>query len=253
MDSPNPDLAQDFSPLFQIYKDGRVDRLINTEIVPPSFDPKTTLKAKTFYIHLNTISLSGFTSLKTPTKTRNFPFLFTSSRLITEMPQNTLYRLLLKIHGLPSNGLLPIFHQKGPEDWLNHHANFQRVFLSGGSAGGNMHTKWPSNLAMKRSLRVLILQLKRLDDPWINPAYDPNLGLLGCSRVQVAVSEKDPLRERGWYYCLKLRESGWSGDIEVLDYKGEEHVFHYRISLVKCCAHAQENCSVHQSVDSIYG
>ena len=44
--------------------------------------------------------------------------------------------------------------------------------------------------------------------------------------VQVFVSEKDLFRERGWYYAAKVRESGWSGDLEVTDFNGEDHDFH---------------------------
>ncbi|KAK2665124.1 hypothetical protein Ddye_003698 [Dipteronia dyeriana] len=47
-----------------------------------------------------------------------------------------------------------------------------------------------------------------IDDPWINPAKDPNLGQVRGSRVQVFVSENDFVRGKGWFYGQKLRESG---------------------------------------------
>lgn len=65
-----------------------------------------------------------------------------------------------------------------------------------------------------------------VDDLWLNPGKDPNLSGIGCGRIQVFVSEMDYLRERDWWYAEKVRESGWSGDIEVVEYKGEQHVFH---------------------------
>ncbi|KAK3194691.1 hypothetical protein Dsin_026001 [Dipteronia sinensis] len=70
------------------------------------------------------------------------------------MPQNTLFMLLLTIHGMLLNGLLPIL----PEDSLNRYADFQRVFFSATVLVAILHTKWQSNMDMKRSLRVLILQ-----------------------------------------------------------------------------------------------
>lgn len=65
-----------------------------------------------------------------------------------------------------------------------------------------------------------------LDDPLINPEKDPNLGKLGCGRVLVCVAEKDGLKHRGVYYGDVLRKSGWGGAVEVVETKGEEHVFH---------------------------
>ncbi|TXG64353.1 hypothetical protein EZV62_011347 [Acer yangbiense] len=87
------------------------------------------------------------------------------------------------------------FNGKGSEDWLNRHADFQRVFLSGDSAGANIANR----MAIKHGHE---------------------------EKLEVFVSEKDLFRERGWYYAAKLRESGWSGDLEVTDFNGEDHDFH---------------------------
>ncbi|XP_048336935.2 probable carboxylesterase 13, partial [Ziziphus jujuba] len=67
------------------------------------------------------------------------------------------------------------------------------------------------------------------DDPLINPAKDPNLGKVGCGRVLVCIAEKDGLRDRGLYYSELLgKKSGWKGVLEVMEAKGEGHVFHLR-------------------------
>ncbi|KAL6270369.1 hypothetical protein ACE6H2_027280 [Prunus campanulata] len=42
----NEELAYDFSPMLKVYKDGRVERLIGTDIAPPSTDPKTGVQSK---------------------------------------------------------------------------------------------------------------------------------------------------------------------------------------------------------------
>ncbi|KAK1558236.1 hypothetical protein Q3G72_000040 [Acer saccharum] len=59
-----------------------------------------------------------------------------------------------------------------------------------------------------------------LDDPWINSATNPNLARVATPRLQVFVSEFDGthLRERGWYYARKMRQSGWSVHQEVIDF-----------------------------------
>ncbi|PON63402.1 Arylacetamide deacetylase, partial [Trema orientale] len=64
------------------------------------------------------------------------------------------------------------------------------------------------------------------DDPYLNPDKDPNVGKMGCGRVLVCVAEKDRLKDRGWFYGEVLRKSGWEGSIEVVEAKGEDHVFH---------------------------
>ncbi|PKU87504.1 putative carboxylesterase 2 [Dendrobium catenatum] len=66
-----------------------------------------------------------------------------------------------------------------------------------------------------------------LDDSRINPAAEgaPSLATLGCRRVLVCIAELDLLRERGRVYYEKLKESGWEGEAELLESKGEDHCF----------------------------
>lgn len=64
------------------------------------------------------------------------------------------------------------------------------------------------------------------DDPLINPGKDPKLGGLGCEKLLVCVAEKDALKERGWHYSEVLKKSGWKGVVDVIEAKGENHVFH---------------------------
>ncbi|GFP91127.1 probable carboxylesterase 1 [Phtheirospermum japonicum] len=64
-----------------------------------------------------------------------------------------------------------------------------------------------------------------LDDPLANPGMDPDLRRLGCERVLVFVAGNDVLRFRGWYYERELRNSGWNGEVKVVEFGGENHVF----------------------------
>ncbi|KAK3195751.1 hypothetical protein Dsin_027061 [Dipteronia sinensis] len=294
MDSPNRELAQDFSPLIKIYKGGRVERLINKEIIPPSFDPETNVECKDImYSPEHNLSVRLYLPKNTH-QNQKLPLLvyfrgggFVCGTVFAPIVHNFLNIFVSEAniiavsvdyrnapeHPLPAafddswsalKWVASHFNQNGPEDWLNRYADFQRVFFCGVSAGGTVahqmvikhgheeklegfditglilchpffwgeepipgesKEEWQRNW-MEELWKVVDPSTGGLDDPWINPAYDPNLDRLGCNRVQVFVSEEDPLRERGWYYCLKLRESGWRGDMEVIDYKGEEHVFH---------------------------
>ncbi|KAF8015795.1 hypothetical protein BT93_H1360 [Corymbia citriodora subsp. variegata] len=67
-----------------------------------------------------------------------------------------------------------------------------------------------------------------IDSPMMNPMATgaPSLAGLGCGRLLVSVAEKDRLRDRELKYCEAVKESGFKGEVEVVDVEGEEHAFH---------------------------
>ncbi|EOA25884.1 hypothetical protein CARUB_v10019264mg [Capsella rubella] len=69
-----------------------------------------------------------------------------------------------------------------------------------------------------------------LDDPYINVVQSELVDIsgLGCGRVLVMVAEKDTLCRQGWGYAAKLDKSRWNGEVEVMETKGETHVFHLK-------------------------
>ncbi|KAK0581249.1 hypothetical protein LWI29_011747 [Acer saccharum] len=295
MDSTNvSELVLDLPPMLRFYKDGRVERLMGTEIVPPSFDPKTNVESKdTVYSPEHNLSVRIYLPRNTQ-QNQKLPLVvyFHGGGFVIETAFSPTYHNFVNTlaseaniiavsvdyrrapeHYVPAayhdswtalKWVASHFNGKGPEHWLNRHADFERVFLSGDSAGANIAHRmaikhghqeklemlnvkgmilchpyfWGSEIATGEtddlSKRAMIGGLWQIacpnssgvDDPRINPGEDPNLGRLGCARVQVFVSDMDLLRVRGWYYAQKVRESGWSGDLEVIDFKGEEHVFH---------------------------
>ncbi|CAI0557246.1 unnamed protein product [Linum tenue] len=152
----------------------------------------------------------------------------------------------------------------GPEEWLNDHADFGSVFLAGDSAGANIVHHVGIRYGREKieglpRLAGLVLvhpyfagkepvdddeaaqvpdwwerfwllacptSKAGLDDPYLNPAFEPDLARLGCSNVLVMVAEKDFLRARGKHYCELLKGSGWEGEVELVEAEGEQHVFH---------------------------
>ncbi|XP_065859837.1 probable carboxylesterase 2 [Euphorbia lathyris] len=152
------------------------------------------------------------------------------------------------------------------EPWLKDYADFTCVFLAGDRCGANMahHLalklngsklgpelkiegiarinpyfwgKDPVGVEITDNFRKSMVDKwwtficpsdKGCDDPLINPFADGSPGLegIGCSRLVVVVSEKDVLRDRGMLYYGKLVSSGWKGNAEVMEIKGEDHVFH---------------------------
>ncbi|MFS7979692.1 putative carboxylesterase [Helianthus anomalus] len=66
-----------------------------------------------------------------------------------------------------------------------------------------------------------------VDDVRINPAMDPRLlEKIVCGKVQVCVGGVDKYRERGLRYYEVLKESGWGGDVDIMESEGKGHVFH---------------------------
>jgi acetyl esterase/lipase len=68
-----------------------------------------------------------------------------------------------------------------------------------------------------------------LDDPLSNPfseAAGGSAARVTADRVLVCVAEKDELRDRGVWYYESLKACGYRGEVELLESKGEDHVFY---------------------------
>ncbi|KAL8143976.1 hypothetical protein V2J09_017008 [Rumex salicifolius] len=141
-------------------------------------------------------------------------------------------------------------NSNGPDRWLNEHADFSRVFLAGDSAGANIiHNTLiqigsdPHPLLKIRGAALvhpffgnhepdelweyLCQDNVSICEPRLNPTIDPNrLGRIPVERMLVCLAGDDHLRGRGVSYHEALKESAWSGDVEVFETEGEGHVFH---------------------------
>ncbi|KAG5238839.1 carboxylesterase [Salix suchowensis] len=142
----------------------------------------------------------------------------------------------------------------GVESWLNKHADFERTFLAGDSAGANIAHNMTVRAGVNGLIGVKIVGMvlahpffggkepefsspvlefmfpgvNIYEDPRINPAGAGGVELasLQCSRVLIFVAGKDGLRERGYNYYKALKQSGWGGAVEIVETEGEDHVFH---------------------------
>ncbi|KAL5788389.1 hypothetical protein ACOSP7_005338 [Xanthoceras sorbifolium] len=294
MDSTkSSEIDTDFSPYLIIYKDGHVEQLNGSVFVPPSLDPRTNVESKdTPYSPENNLSLRLYLPKNTH-QNQKLPLLvyFHGGGFCIESAFSSLYHSFLNSFVSEANIIaasveyrqapenpVPCPHDdswtalkwvashsdgKGPDDWLNRHADFQRVFFSGDSAGGNIAHHMGLRHGLDKlegvnvrgiilvhpyfwgekpvadgtddvNLREKLEGMRRFtcpttsgfDDPLINPAFDPNLASLGTNRLLVFVAENDFLRARGWYYTEILKKSGWGGEVEVMESKGEDHCFH---------------------------
>ena len=156
----------------------------------------------------------------------------------------------------------------GSDPWLARFGDLDQVFVGGDSAGGNIadcmaikagQAQLPEYvrlagafLAMSYFLGLSRVGLEpetitmsdnfkiwdyvcpnctaRVDDPIINPGGPgaPSLRGLGCGRMMVYVAQYDELRERDVWYYQQVKDSGWSGQVELIEAKDQNHVFHIR-------------------------
>ncbi|XP_021286480.1 probable carboxylesterase 12 [Herrania umbratica] len=293
MESTTSEIAIDCAPLLRVYKDGRVERLLGTQTVPPGRDPKTNVESKDVVFSQETgLYVRLYIPKGIRSSSQKLPLLvyFHGGGFCIETASSPTYHNYLNSLVSEANIVavsvdyrrapehpIPVayddswsalkwvashFGGNGPEEWLNCYADFDKVYLSGDSAGANIAHHIAIKIGKEKldgvnlvgivlahpyfwgkepvgdeikdpAVRAKTEEIWRLaspttsgsDDPWINPVDDQSLASLGCTRVLVCVAEKDLLKHRGWYYYEKLKKSGWGGEAEIMEAQGEEHVF----------------------------
>ncbi|KAJ6345875.1 hypothetical protein OIU78_008523 [Salix suchowensis] len=283
--SDSTGILHEFPPFFRIYKNGRVERITaDAETVPPSDDPHTGVQSKdTVVSHKNSLSVRLFIpKIKDPSQKLPLliyihggafciesPFSSTYHSYVTNLVhQANVIAVSVQYRRAPEHPL-PVAYDdswaaiqwvashvngNGVESWLNKHADFERTFLAGDSAGANIAHNMTVRAGVNGLIGVKIVGMvlahpffggkdpefsspvlefmfpgvNIYEDPRINPAGAGGVELasLQCSRVLIFVAGKDGLRERGYNYYKALKQSGWGGAVEIVETEGEDHVFH---------------------------
>ncbi|EEF52437.1 Gibberellin receptor GID1, putative [Ricinus communis] len=170
MDSSNQDVARELPGIVRLYKDGHVERLRDTDYVPPSSNLLPGLSSKDVATTLGPdINISARLYLpKLNHPKQKFPLLvffhggaFCISSPFTVKYHSYLTKLVAEAnvvavsvnyrkapeHPIPVayedswaalNWIVSHCDSNGPEPWLNDHADFGRMFLAGESAGANI-------------------------------------------------------------------------------------------------------------------
>ncbi|KAF2309862.1 hypothetical protein GH714_005408 [Hevea brasiliensis] len=151
--STKQELAYELEGIIRVYKDGHVQRLRETDFVPPSYNLSFGLSSKDLTIipQPNLVSARLYLP-KLHHPNHKFPllvyfhggaFCLSSPFTLKKAPE----------HPIPTayedswaalQWVVSHRNSDGPEPWLNDHADFGRVFLAGESAGANI----AHNLAM---------------------------------------------------------------------------------------------------------
>ncbi|KAI3525404.1 hypothetical protein L1887_04173 [Cichorium endivia] len=275
MDSIENEVTHDFNPFFRVYKNGHVERITGTPIIPPSHDPKTSVLSKDVDISQDP-KISARLYLPTTAATAKLPLLIYihGGGFAIESAFSTLYHTHLNSltaaagviavsieYRLAPEHPVPACYedcwealkwvQQAPDPWIKDHADLNRVFLAGDSAGANI----AHNIAVRAGLdgtgsglKIVGMALVHpyfefeqqsklwmyvcpgssgVRDPRINPAAEPGLlEKIVCGKVQVCVAGEDSLKGRGWSYYETLKNSCWNGNVEIMETEGKDHVFH---------------------------
>ncbi|XP_037495599.1 2-hydroxyisoflavanone dehydratase [Jatropha curcas] len=279
MASTDNDVAHEFR-FFRVYKDGRIHMFRPTwETIPPLDDSVTGLKSKDVTISTDPPVSARIFLPKLQNSDQKLPLLFYIhgggfSMLSAFSPQyhnycsalsNEANVLVVSIeYGLFPTRPIPACYEdswaalqwvashvnrNGPEQWLNDYVDFEKVFIGGDSAGGNIsHTLAfrIGSIGLPDGVNVVGVILvhpyfggteddhmwlymcqdnKGLDDPRMNPPVE-DIAKLGCEKLLIFVAEKDHLNTVGKNYYEKLQKSGWKGSCELVENEKEEHCFH---------------------------
>lgn len=176
--SSKSEVAYERLPMMRVYKDGRVERLFGIDVVPPSTDPVTGVSSKDVTIAVAAAAaatsepsshvISARLFLPKLAGSRKLPLLiyFHGGAFCVCSPFTAAYHgylnaivaeaqvvaVSVNYRKAPEHPIPAAYEDSwaailwaashcnggGPEAWLNEHADFGRVFLSGESAGENM-------------------------------------------------------------------------------------------------------------------
>ncbi|XP_010461808.1 PREDICTED: probable carboxylesterase 5 [Camelina sativa] len=199
------EIASEFLPFVRIYKDGRVERLIGNDIIPSSLDPSNDVVSKdVIYSPEHNLSVRLFLPHKVVAD-KKLPLLIYihGGAWIIESPFSPIYHNYLASVTKSANCLavsvqyrrapedpVPSMYEDvwsaiqwtfshangsggGPEEWINKHADFDRVFLAGDSAGGNIshHTAMKAGEENKKNKKKKVDLIKIKGIAVVHPAF----------------------------------------------------------------------------------
>ncbi|XP_051135775.1 probable carboxylesterase 5 [Andrographis paniculata] len=288
------EVLHNVAPFIVTYKDGSFERPSQVVFLPPSTDPVTGVESKDVVIHPeNKVTARIFLppNAKPGSKLPLF-FYAHGGAFVSESPFSHTYHSYVNSvvkeanavgvsidYRLAPEAILPAAYDdtwhalewvfshgpggNGTEPWLRDYVDFNKVSISGDSAGGNiaynMAVRAGEEPSSKVKLDGVILNCPHFwgneplpfeaankayadymgliwlvawpdcpggwDHPASNPTKNPNLHKLGCKRIYIYVAGNDILRERGLEFVDSLKKVRWPGQVYLSDVPGVNHVF----------------------------
>lgn len=293
-ENDDEEVITELHPYYRVYKSGRVHRfyqLYGIVEVPPSLeDPDTGVSSKDvtisphisarLYLPKNTIAdqkLPVLVYYHGGALVVGSAFFQTEHRYLNHLVSESNCIAISVNYRLAPEHDLPTLYQdcwdalqwvashaadKDAEPWITNHGDFNRLFIAGDSAGGNI----VFNMTMRAGKESLIGGVKLvgaifafpfllipsveniegslsyklwnticppseqgINSPMINPVSEngPSLSELGCSRLFLCAGEKDELipSEVVSRFAEAVKNSGWKGELEYIEVEGEGHCF----------------------------
>ncbi|KAI3807231.1 hypothetical protein L1987_23156 [Smallanthus sonchifolius] len=169
MGSVSREITHDVPPYIRVYKDGTIERLLGTDIIPPTFDAVTGVTSKDVIISPQTgLSARIFRPpLTTPTQKLPLIIYFHGGAFVIASPAEPKYHhsvtslvsnsraiaVSVDYRLAPEHPLPTAFHDSfaalrwvsshapggsGSEEWIKQNVDFDRIFLAGDSAGATI-------------------------------------------------------------------------------------------------------------------
>ncbi|KVH96992.1 2-hydroxyisoflavanone dehydratase-like [Cynara cardunculus var. scolymus] len=296
----NKELSYEIPNFIRVYKDGTIERpmvspYISPYVSPSLQDPINGISSKDIVISPH-VSARLYLPAKTPpTNSQQLPIFvyvhgggFVFGSAFTLLEHNYLNTIVSHINALvisveyrlAPEHLLPTAYEdcwtalqwvashatnhgrnlENPESWLVEFGDFERLYIGGDSAGGNI----VHNMALQAGRESLNGDVKILggflgcpyfwsslygveglpygcwmmahpqaeggiDSPMINPFVGGGRGFAaeyGVKKLLVVATEKDELREIDSKYFEAIKESEWNGEVEFVEIEGESHCFY---------------------------
>ncbi|KAF8410033.1 hypothetical protein HHK36_002553 [Tetracentron sinense] len=230
-DSTKREVAYEVPPYLRVFKDGSVERLLGTDILPPSLDiqtgvsskdiiiiPESGLSARFYlpkithnhqkklpliiYFHGGAFCISSVSdpyyhhSLNRQAFHANAIVVSVNYRLVPEHPLPTAYDDSWTVLQWVASHYSKLGDGHGPEAWLNGYADFDRVFLAGDSSGANI----AHHLAMWVAEKELAGGMKLLGVIIVHPYF--------WGEEAIGLEVLDPARkamvDKWWLYVCPL-------------------------------------------------
>ncbi|KAL6214399.1 hypothetical protein ACLB2K_013833 [Fragaria x ananassa] len=267
------EIVSEIPNLIKHYKDGSVERLIADPHVPPSLnDPETGVSSKDITISHNPLVSARLYLPAQNQSQKQLPifvyfhaggffccsaFSFCHHRYLNRLVSEAQVIAVSVEYRLAPESPLPAAYEdswlalqwvashslhelddtcNNKEPWLADFGDFDRVYIGGDSAGGNIS----HNIAIKAGVESLNGGVKILGAILSHSGFwgstpirseprgedfEKSLSSL-VLKLLVCVAGKDELRDRNLWYYDSVKESGWKGEAELFEVEEEEHCFH---------------------------
>ncbi|PIA56393.1 hypothetical protein AQUCO_00700605v1 [Aquilegia coerulea] len=227
MDSSKVEVDYEFLPYFRGYKDGRI---IVNEYLPPWINPQSGFSSKDVFINKE-IGLCA--RLYIPTvlhKRHKLPLLiyFNGGGFCTESAFSPFYYNYLNMIVAKANVVaVSVEYRLAPEHPvpIAYNDSWEAILWVASHSKGEGPDVLMPGFSWVEIVQVPIVHNMAMRVGEVEMTYAPSLSNLGCTRVLVFLAGKDYLNIEG---CYTMKNSGCGGMAEVIETKGEDHVFHLK-------------------------